>query len=675
MKAADEVPATQPEARPSPATAQSMPDVRAFLNELAVAVQKHAMYPSAHPALRTVTSDLAARLEQATAERPSITVGATRDRLIIEGEELKSGRALLDSLAARLHNHQIAALHFTRGATPDEFGLLLAELAVDVERRGRPIGLEPPDKLPTWAHIRIEPVEYEALRLGEREEEEEEEQAEKAPEVRKEARRVEPSVTAPGPVEEAAAVLADVELSPELVTLAGELGTTSPADPETSARLAGALGNISPEDLRRLLDSEDAAFAAKLIRGSVSELSPKAVVELVEAASSDEARPIGPWLVRLLAKLAFYAETAQITSRPGSDDALRDVVHELVGEWQLEDPRPAAYSGALGQMATETIDAPADGERPFFSDRIVMMGLELEMMGGMVALALRDLHGKNLDELLSLLEAASERSRVAEVMWREVASRETLEKVLEDERPNFETADRLISRVGLGAAEPLLDALQRAQAPAIRDQIVARLVRLGPVIAGAIVARLDSAQPDASRHLLATFNELGICPKGFAITPFFADPDAAVRAEAYRLAVHHGRDVEAAIEASLGESDPRLLAIGLTAAADAGPPSAEPLLRRHVANQQLPIQLRVRAVRALSGCRTESALGALLRSSTRRRWPLRRKIAPASPVVLEALACVRAGFRHLPRARDLLELAAESPDAAIRAAASGERAE
>jgi hypothetical protein len=432
---------------------------------------------------------------------------------------------------------------------------------------------------------------------------------------------------------------------------------------------------MSPEDLRRLLDSEDAAFAAKLIRGSVSELSPKAVVELVEAASSDEARPIGPWLVRLLTKLAFYAETAQVTSRPGSDDALRDVVHELVGEWQLDDPRPAAYSGALGQMATKTVEAPADGERPFFSDRLVMMGLELEMMGGMVALALRDLHGKNLDELLGLLEAASERSRVAEVMWREVASRETLEKVLEDEQPNFETTDRLIARVGLGAAEPLLDALPRARGPAIRDQIVARLVRLGPVIAGAIVARLDSAEPEASRHLLATLNELGVCPKGFAITPFFADSDANVRAEAYRLAVHHGRDVEVAIEASLGESDPRLLAIGLTAAADACPPSAEPLLRRHLANQQLPIQLRVRAVRALSGCRTESALGALVRSATRRRWPLRRKIAPASPVVLEALACVRAGFLHLPRARDLLELAAESPDTTIRGAASSERAE
>ncbi|MEE8446663.1 MAG: hypothetical protein V3S52_03305 [Gemmatimonadota bacterium] len=644
-----------------------MPDVRAFLNELAVALQKHAMYPSAHPALRTVTSDLASRLEQATAERPSLTVGATKDRLIVEGEELKPGRALLDSLAARLHNHQIAALHFTRGATADEFGLLLGELAVDVERRGRPIGLEPPDKLPMWAHIRIEPVEYEALRLGQREEDDE--AAEKAPAEKA------PAEKAPGPVEEAAAVLADVELSPELATLGAELREISRADPETSARLAGALRNMSPEDLRRLLDSEDAAFAAKLIRGSVSELSPKAVVELVEAASSDEARPIGPWLVRLLTKLAFYAETAQVTSRPGSDDALRDVVHELVGEWQLEDPRPAAYSGALGQMATKTVEAPADGERPFFSDRLVMMGLEMEMMGGMIALALRDLHGKNLDELLGLLEAASERSRVAEVMWREVASRETLEKVLEDERPNFETADRLIARVGLGAAEPLLDALQRARGPAIRDQIVARLVGLGPVIAGAIVARLDSAEPEASRHLLATLNELSVCPKGFAITPFFADPDAYVRAEAYRLAVYHGRDVEVAIEASLGESDPRLLAIGLAAAADACPPSAEPLLRRHVANQQLPIQLRVRAVRALSGCRTESALGALVRSATRRRWPLRRKIAPASPVVLEALACVRTGFLHLPRARDLLELAAESPDAAVRGAASSERAE
>ena len=648
-----------------------MPDAAAFLNELAVAVQKHAMYPVGHPALRTVSGDLALRLAEVLADDAALTISVARNRLTVGELVTEPGRPLIDSLAAHLHGHQIAALHFARGAGTEELDGMLGELAVDADRRGRPIGLEPAEELPIWPHIRIQPVEYEALRLGEGAAEEAEDERFAAP-------------TPGGPhetpalileqneeaVDRAAAALADVELSPELIELVGELDA-SYADPETVAVLSDLLREIPPDELKRVLDSQDAAFTAKLIRQSTSRLSPKAVVELVEAASSSESRPIGPWLMRLLTKLAYYAESDSSGHQSDSDETLREVVHELVDDWELEDPRPTAYRSALGHLARATVRSE-EGTRPFFGDRLVMMGLELEMMGRMVAFGLKDLRGQNLAELIGLLEATSEDSQVGEVMWRQVATRETLEQLLRDEAPDFDIIDRLLGRVGLGATEPLLDALQQAADPRVRSELVERLIRPGPVIAGAVIARLDAEKPEATAHLLSILNELDIQTPGLSVAAFLDHPDPDVRGEAYRLAVRHHRDLDAAIWASLAESDPRLLAIGLTAAAETHPPGAEALLRAHVLNSALPVQLRVKAVRALSGYRTEAALDALVKGATQRRWLLQRKIAPPSAVVLEALACIRQEYQHLPRARDVLDEAGGAADRSIRVAAGVE---
>lgn len=646
-----------------------MSDAVAFLNELAVAVQKHAMYPVGHPALRTVSGDLALRLEEVLADDAALTIGVARNRLTVGELVMEPGRPLVDSLAAHLHGHQIAALHFVRGAGTEELDGMLRELAVDADRRGGPIGLEPVEKLPTWPHIRIQPVQYEALRLGEGTAEDVADQDFVAPTPGGHETSA-ALAESEAEVDRAAAELANVELSPELLELVGELDATH-VDPETLTMLSELLREMPPDELKRVLGSRDAAFTAKLIRHSTSRLSPKAVVELVEAASSSESRPIGPWLMRLLTKLAYYAESDPSEAQSESDEMLRAVVHELVDDWELEDPRPAPYRSALGQLARETVRSE-EGERPFFGDRLVMIGLELEMMGRMVAFALKDLCGQNLTELIGLLEATSEDSQVGEVMWRQVATRETLEQLLRDEAPDFGTVDRLLRRIGLGATEPLLDALQRASDPQVRSELVERLIRSGPVIAGAVIARMDADKPKATAHLLSILNELDVQTPGLSVAPFLEHPDLDVRGEAYRLAVRHHRDLEAAIWASLAESNPRLLAIGLTAAAKTHPPGAEALLRAHVLDSALPVRLRVKAVRALSGYRTEAALDALVKGATQRRWLLQRRIAPPSPVVLEALASIRREYRHLPRARDVLDEAGGSADRSIRVAAGVE---
>ncbi|UCG75712.1 MAG: hypothetical protein JSV95_13535 [Gemmatimonadota bacterium] len=635
-----------------------MPDVELFLSELAVAVQKHAMYPVGHPALRTVSADLAARLQEVLAEDQELAIGVAKDRLIVAGMPTDRNRALLQTLARRLHDHQIAALHFQRGAGTAELDGVVRELAVDADRRGVPIGLEPAGQLPAWPHIRIEPAEYDALRF-------------EAEEARDERPAVPDASTATAPtpdedVRRAAAALADLELRPELLALLEQ-----PPDVERplDGQLQQILEQIAPDELRQLLESREAALATRLVRQSAERLTPRAVVKLIEAASGSASRPIGSWLPRLLTKLAHYAETGAPQDRRESDAALRRVVQDLVDDWELEDPRPSSYSGALGMMSEETADSDRGDARPFIADRVLMMGLELEVVGRMVALALQNLRRENLAELLDLLEAAGTESMVAEVMWRQVATADALAGVLRAEDPVFDTVDRLLGRIGIGAAEPLLDALQQTADPVIQGELAARLCRLGPVVTGAIIARLEAEQPTAAAQLLAILNELQVRLPGFAGGRFFADPDGEVRLGAYRLAIRSGRDRERAILASLAESDPRLLAVGLAAAEEAPPQAAEPLLRRHAMNDGLPIRLRVLAVRALSRCRTETALTTLTKGVTQRRWLFQRRIASPSPFVIEALSCIRDQYRHIPRGREILEQAGRSEHPSIRLAA------
>ena len=650
-----------------------MSNVQTFLNELAVAVQKHAMYPPGHPALRTVSSDLASRLDELLDEQGTLSIHLAKGRLTVNGVEIRPGRALLDSLAARLHDHQIAGLHLQHGATDDELDDLIRSLALDADRSARPIGLEPADRRSAWAHIRLDPVEYDALRLGE------ETAADELPASREpKPSREPPASREPKPrgkidrdVRLAAEALSDVELPPELLELVGQIDE-SIDDPRAAGQLAALLREVRAEDLRQLLGSQDAAFAARLVRRATSHLNPRAVVDLVEAAAASETRPVAPWLLRLLTKLAYYGEGATGQDTSDTDDALREVVHDLVDDWQLADPRPEAYAGTLGQLTRATAGRSPEGARPYFADRLVMMGLELEMMGRMVVLALQELRGSRLSEVLGLLEAAADDNRVAQAMWSQVATAETLARALDNGAPEFDTIDRLLPRVGLGAAGPLLDALVASSDPAVRVEFGRRLVHMGSVIAGAVVSRLEAGGPDATAALLAILNELGVHPHGLALEPFFDHSAPTVRAEAYRLAARSGREVEAMIRFALAETDPRLLAIGLAASDRVLPLEVGAMLQPLVSNPDLPVQLRVKAVQALSRCRDESALDALLRVATRRRWLVRRTLAPPDPVVLEALQCIRAEYRHLPKARDLLEEAERSEHRSIRIAAGAE---
>ena len=155
---------TQPTGGGETSTALSR-ELADFLIELSIGLHKNAIYPPGHPLLEGATSGISRRLEALLANRASLSLGVARQQLIIEGVATEETNPVLRDLAARLHRHHLGAVKFTAGVTGDEVADALATIAVDIGRRARPLGLEGPEVLQRWEHIRLFPLTFAQLHL------------------------------------------------------------------------------------------------------------------------------------------------------------------------------------------------------------------------------------------------------------------------------------------------------------------------------------------------------------------------------------------------------------------------------------------------------------------------------------------------------------------------------
>ena len=136
-----------------------------FLIELSIGLHKNAIYPPGHPLLESATTGIARRIDALLQERASLSLGVARQQLIIEGVATDDNNPVLRDLAQRLHRHHLGAVKFTQGVKIAEIDDVLATIAVDAGRRAKPLGLEGPEVLQQWEHIRLFPLTFEQLQL------------------------------------------------------------------------------------------------------------------------------------------------------------------------------------------------------------------------------------------------------------------------------------------------------------------------------------------------------------------------------------------------------------------------------------------------------------------------------------------------------------------------------
>ena len=140
-------------------------DFPEFLIELSIAIHQHGMYPPGHPSLDPAAMQVTDRVKYLLRERVTLSIGAARDQLVIEGVATDANNPLLRELAGRLRRHHLGAISFHQGVSKHEVLQLLNLLAEETDHSGQPLGLGPPERGEQQPHIRMHLVAYDSFRL------------------------------------------------------------------------------------------------------------------------------------------------------------------------------------------------------------------------------------------------------------------------------------------------------------------------------------------------------------------------------------------------------------------------------------------------------------------------------------------------------------------------------
>jgi len=667
-------------------------DLADFLIELSIALHKHAMYPEGHPSLAPAAAGLTRRAALLLEDRATVSLGVARNQLVIEGVATDPKHPVLRELAGRLHRHHLGAITFRRGVEQEEVADALQTLAIEAERTGQPLGLGDRDRLAAWPHVQLHALTYERLELTDQSGPAAGEGDARAAQLwvglARAALATAPEDTRPTPTEPAVIAQAidqhskaeatgyDQVIVGYLLQIAAELKTAGSAEAAALRRRTSRLiRTLKPETLQRLVRmGGDFAQRRQFVSDAADGMAVDAVLDILKAAAESSQEAISHSLVRLLSKLAVHAEAGAAPVRPQADAALREQVQQLLAGWTLPDPTPGAYGAALQRMAwAAPAGAPRSDHHATEPDRLVAMALEIGTMGPRLPAAVdRVVAEGRLAQLLDALEGGVADSAAAATVRARIATAAAVQQIVAREPIDFKLLERLVPLVGAAAAPPLLAALAAAESRGARRGLLAQLAKMGAEIAPFVIARLDDSRWYVTRNLLALLEELGPPPAGFSAAPYMRHTDARVRWQAVKLQLKLPAERDEALVVGLRDQDPRTLrlALGLAVALQACPDAAVPLLVNRATDRTLPGDLRALAVRALGYTRARAALETLLQITAGGRTLFgREKLAAKSPELLVALAALATGWRHDPRARARLALAASSTDGEILNAA------
>ena len=662
-----------------------------FLIELSIGLHKNAIYPPGHPLLEGATAGIARRVEALLQDRASLSLGVARQQLVIEGVATDENNPVLRDLAQRLHRHHLGAVKFTQGVTAQEIADALATVAVDAGRRPKPLGLEGPEVLQQWPHVRLFPLTFEQLQLLDEEPEDGEQDSEKgemrgggsraaqlwiglaraalaaesSDEKLDDAQSTDPVVVAKAIEEHKKDAAYDQVVVGYLLQIAEELKTKGGKEAAAlQKRISRLVATLQPQTLARLLEmGGDSRQRKKFVIDAAQGMAVDAVVELVQAAADTSGQNISHSLVRMLSKLAVHADEGSAMTRTNADGALRDQVQQLITGWQLDDPNPDGYRLALDKMSRAApVFRQSDDALPCEPERLLQMGIEIQILGEPVWRSLDELASRgDLIPLLDMLDAAPE-GWMRDALWRHIATADRLHQQLAREPVNAAVVQRLAARMELGAAEALLDALELAD-DRMASTYVDLLAALGTDVGPMVASRIPAARWGVQRLLLVILGKLPALPGGFAPREFLHHPDAAVRREALRMLIKVPAMRDMAIAAALADADERIVRLALGAAMMNCPAAAAQILMARARDPLLSPDLRALGIRALSSNRSpEIVLFLVRRTLGKKRFLRARSLAAKSPEMLASLAGIVTHWPDDPGATTVLALAVKSTD-------------
>ncbi|HRN53668.1 MAG TPA: hypothetical protein PK788_09230, partial [Gemmatimonadaceae bacterium] len=659
-------------------------------------LHKNAIYPPGHPLLENTTAELSARLATLLRERAALSLGVARQQLIIEGVATDEGNPVLRELASRLHKHHLGAVKFSAGVTEDELTDMLATVSVDAGRLPRPLGLEGPEVLTQWPHIRLFPLTFAQLQLLEEDPNADDDDGLKASGSRAAAlwvglaraalvaqadkldtddpAGVDPTVVAQAIEEHKRDAAYDQVVVGYLLQIAEELKHKSGREAAAlQRRISQLIAQLSPATLERLVRmGGNRRQQQKFVMDAAQGMALDAVIELVRAASESSGQNVSHSMVRMLSKLAAHADTGPATTRTQADGALREQVRKLMDGWALDDPNPDGYREALEKMASaEPTQRDAVQRFPIEPERLLAMGLEIETLSEQVWRSADELAQRpDMAPLLNLVDNAPS-LWMRDALWRHVATPQRLRLQLALDPLPVATLERVVRRMGVAAVDALLDAFEASTDERRHAALAQLLERIGAEAGPEILARLPGMRWGVLRPLLALLGRHPEWDCGYDAARWMEHPDAAVRREALRQSLRAVETRDAGIVRALADADEGNVRLGLGAAMTNCPRDAALILRTRADEVLLAPDLRALGIRALSSDRANDTPAWLAGRVVRIGKLIKREtLAAKSPEMLAAIEGLAIHWRTHPAAQQALALAAASGDAEIAAAAA-----
>jgi len=669
-----------------------------LLIELSISLHKHAMYPEGHPSLAPASERVAGMLVPLLADKGTLSLGVARNQLVIEGVATDTKNPVLADLAGRLHRHHLGAVTFRHGVDAEQIRDLLATLAVEADRTGKPLGLGPSSQLTAWPSITLYSLTYDALELvgGPDRDDADEEDTEartRADQLwvglaraalasdqiagRKDAAPLDtdPTVVAQAIDSHEGGTAYDQVIVGYLLKIAEELRTAQGSEAAAlKKRVSRMVSSLDDKTKQRLLHmggnrSQRSQFMLNASEG----MTLDAVVDLVKAWSSTEEQSVSHSLVRMLEKLSMHAAEGRGVRKQQAESSLREQVQGLIQNWSLTDPNPDEYTQSLQAMASERARFSVPSEAKFKPEprRILEMALEVNVAGEM-------LHGV-IDELVEqgelpwIIDTITEADApaVAEAVWAYIGSVDKIKEVLQRDPVDAGALSAIIDKVGMRAAEPMLDVLAESEATQARRLLIDKLIALGNEVGPRVVAWMDDPRWYVQRNMLSVLEGLPELPPDFKGAKLLQHSDARVRRKAVQVVMRDPNQRTRAICTALADSEEGIVRIGLMAAQESCPEAAIPqVVQRAVAAGAR--DQRIAAINVLGACGRPAALDALLTMARpKRKSFFGRATLSKSSEILAVLKALRS-YGNDERARRVLEIAAKSKDIDVARAAKGE---
>ncbi|MEE8595589.1 MAG: hypothetical protein V3T25_06945, partial [Gemmatimonadota bacterium] len=445
--------------------------IASLLTEIARALHRQSMYPADHPALSGSAAAVTSLVADALGDRAEIAIQVGRNQLAVDDALTDEDNPALSSLANQLHGHAVAVLCISRQVQADEIDELLRALALDPSEDGTS-----PLAGRAWSHVRITFVHYDQLALDA-------EGAGRLPSgelggvwlaLASSARAGEE--VGPNDATDAVSLAHDIEAHSSDEAYARnvvahlleveEVIESAPGETTELRELASDLvSSLDPEALRGLLERGTSVEERRqLLARAPGSLHAGAVVKLLRGIAQLEGCEIPHAVWLMLNKLSRYADQGDGNQRAGASRLIREKVLELLEDWSVRTYTPTDYAKVLEAMSVDASDRAKSGSgrsrARVAPSRTLQMGIEVGRPTRSVLDSFHEMVSEGATgEILSFLDVAPSGNPAVVELWQRIKEPHILGFLLDAETPDFDLIDRMIALLGLGAVEPLLDAI------------------------------------------------------------------------------------------------------------------------------------------------------------------------------------------------------------------------